>query len=35
MKEQLEQFLYYITVERGLALNTVISYRHDLEQFIS
>ncbi len=35
MKEYLEKFLNYITVERGLALNTVISYRHDLEQFIS
>ncbi len=35
MKEYLEKFLYYITVERGLALNTVVSYRHDLAQFIS
>ena len=35
MKEYLEKFLDYITVERGLALNTVISYRHDLAQFIS
>lgn len=35
MKEQLDQFLHYITVERGLALNTVISYRNDLQQFIA
>jgi len=30
MPEQIEQFLSYLQIEKGLALNTVISYRYDL-----
>ncbi len=33
MKELIEQFLNYLVVERGLAQNTIISYRHDLFKF--
>lgn len=35
MRKQLDSFLNHITVERGLALNTVISYRRDLEEFLA
>ncbi|MBA3468070.1 MAG: site-specific tyrosine recombinase XerD [Herpetosiphonaceae bacterium] len=34
MQQQLEQFLDYLTVERGLSTNTTAAYRTDLEQFV-
>lgn len=34
MQQQLEQFLDYLTVERGLSINTTAAYRTDLEQFV-
>lgn len=34
MKALLEEFLNYMTVEKGLAKNTIISYRTDLVHFI-
>ncbi|MBM3244280.1 MAG: site-specific tyrosine recombinase XerD [Candidatus Omnitrophica bacterium] len=34
MKEFIDMFLNYISVERGLASNTIISYREDLESFM-
>jgi integrase/recombinase XerD len=33
MKEQVEQFLTYITEERGYSSNTLAAYRNDLSQF--
>jgi integrase/recombinase XerD len=33
MAEWIEQFLNYLTVERGLAVNTISSYRRDLKIF--
>lgn len=33
MQELIERFLDYISVERGLSLNTVISYKQDLTKF--
>ncbi|MGE4357947.1 MAG: site-specific tyrosine recombinase XerD [Candidatus Omnitrophota bacterium] len=33
MKEWIEQFLNYLSVERSLAQNTIISYRRDLKVF--
>jgi len=33
MKDLIEQFLDYLTVERGLAPNTIESYRRDLTQY--
>lgn len=34
MEVWLEEFIYYLAVERGLAENTLISYRGDLQQFL-
>ncbi len=34
MQQQLELFLDYLTVERGLSTNTTAAYRTDLEQFV-
>lgn len=34
MKEHLENFLGYLSYEKGYAKNTLISYRKDLEQFV-
>ena len=34
MQQQLEHFLDYLTVERGLSPNTTAAYRTDLDQFI-
>ncbi len=35
MEDKLQQFFAYLTVERGLAQNTIISYALDLKQFKS
>ena len=34
MKQAVEQFLNYTTVERGLSPNTIAAYRNDLTQFV-
>lgn len=34
MRERLEDFLHYMTVERGVSTNTISAYRNDLDQFI-
>lgn len=34
MLELLDEYLYYLTVERGLAENTLLSYRHDLNGYL-
>ena len=34
MKEQMEDFLHYMTVERGVSPNTLAAYRNDLSQLI-
>ncbi|WP_057745056.1 site-specific tyrosine recombinase XerD [Liquorilactobacillus capillatus] len=34
MNNLIEDYLHYLTVERGLAKNTVMSYRNDLLQFV-
>lgn len=34
MQNQLEDFLHYVMVERGLAKNTIQSYRRDLQKYI-
>ena len=34
MREQLEDFLHYMTVERGVSNNTIAAYRNDLHQLI-
>lgn len=34
MNNQLEDFLHFIIVEKGLAENTIVSYRRDLEKYI-
>jgi integrase/recombinase XerD len=35
MREQIQQFLDYITVEKGYSQNTLAAYRNDLTQFLS
>lgn len=35
MEKFLEEFIYHLAVERGLAANTLVSYRTDLNGFIS
>ena len=35
LEEILECFLDYLTIERGLAQNTIISYRYDLIKYIN
>ncbi len=35
MKELIDTFLNYLSVERGLSNNTIISYRHDLNAYIN
>jgi integrase/recombinase XerD len=35
LEETLESFLDYLSIERGLAQNTIISYRYDLIKYIS
>lgn len=34
MREQVESFLNYLSVERGLSANTVAAYRNDLSSFV-
>ena len=34
MKELVETFLNYLSVERGLSNNTIVSYRKDLNNYI-
>ena len=34
MKELIEDFLNYLSVERGLSTNTVVSYRIDLVKYV-
>ena len=34
MREQLEDFLHYMTVERGVSNNTIAAYRNDLDQLV-
>ena len=34
MREQIEQFLTYITVEKGYSQNTLAAYRNDLTQYL-
>ncbi|MGI9861220.1 site-specific tyrosine recombinase XerD [Moorella naiadis] len=34
MRELIDEFLYYLVVERGLAENTLASYNSDLQQFL-
>src|SRR3989442_1040770 len=34
MKDQIEEFINYLSVERGLAKNTLIAYRRDLQQYL-
>ena len=33
MKEFIEDFLSYLSVERGLANNTLIAYRRDIQKY--
>lgn len=35
MKKLLDEFIYHLAVERGLAKNTLVSYRMDLARYIS
>lgn len=35
MEEQIQQFLEYITVEKGYSNNTLAAYRNDLSQFLA
>ena len=34
MKERLQDFLHYMTVERGVSANTIAAYRNDISQLI-
>ena len=35
MKDNLEDYLRFSQVERGLSPNTIVSYRTDLEEYLS
>src|SRR3989338_3489028 len=35
MKEFIEEFMNYLSVERGLAHNTLLAYRRDLEKYVA
>ncbi len=34
MEDQIKDFLHYLTVERGLAKNTIVSYERDLKKYV-
>ena len=34
MKEFIDEFMNYLSVERGLAKNTLLAYRRDLDKYI-
>lgn len=34
MDEQIKEYLHYLTIERGLSLNTRVSYERDLKQYL-
>ena len=34
MKTAIEEFLHYLSVERGLAENTIAAYRRDLSGYV-
>lgn len=34
MKDRLQDFIHYMTVERGLAHNTIVAYKRDLSRYI-
>ncbi|MGE6629448.1 site-specific tyrosine recombinase XerD [Bacillus sp. NPDC077027] len=35
MKDQLDDFIHFLTVERGLSQNTIVSYKRDLKSYLS
>lgn len=35
MKDQLSDFIHFMTVERGLSENTIVSYKRDLQSYLS
>lgn len=35
MKQQIEDFINYLNIERGLSLNTALAYKNDLTQYLS
>lgn len=35
MKDQLSDFIHFMTVERGLSENTIVSYKRDLQNYLS
>ena len=35
MEKTVEEFIYYLSVERGLSKNTLASYRSDLKEYVS
>ncbi|MBO8154883.1 MAG: site-specific tyrosine recombinase XerD [Bacillaceae bacterium] len=35
MKHEVQDFLHYLTIERGLSNNTILSYKRDLKQYVS
>jgi len=35
MKDELQDFIHFMTIEKGLAANTITSYKRDLESYIS
>ena len=34
MRQQVDSFLNYLSVERALSSNTIVSYRHDLQKYV-
>lgn len=35
MNDQLSDFIHFMTVERGLSENTIVSYKRDLQNYLS